>query len=144
MESDPMHARDSKSRRLAVTTGIVFFISLAFPIGAGLSRDPALLPRVWGVLDVTIAFILAALAILIAWRFDKTIDEEIRRSAYNAYRSLINVVLVVLVIFLVGGDRIRWTTFLPGIAWRGWLLFYALPPWLAAFRGKPAVARENR
>ena len=144
MESDPTDARDSKSRRLAVTTAIVFFISLAFPVGAGLSRDPALLPLIWGILDVTIAFILAALAILIAWRFDKRVDEEIRRSSYHAYRSLINVVLVVLVIFLVGGDRIRWTTFLPGIAWRGWLLFYALPAWLAAFRGKPPVPREQR
>jgi arginine exporter protein ArgO len=136
--------RDSKGRRLAVTTAIVFFISLAFPIGAGLSRDPALLPRVWGILDVIIAFILAALAILIAWRFDKSVDEEIQRSSYHAYRSLINVVLIVLVIFLVGGDRIRWTTFLPGIAWRGWLLFYALPAWLAAFRGQLPVPREHR
>ena len=144
MESDPMDARDGKSRRLAVTTGIVFFISLAFPVGTGLSPDPALLPRVLGILDVTIAFILAALAILIAWRFEKQIDEEIRRSTYQAYRSLINVVLVVLVIFLVGGDRIMWTIFLPGIAWRGWLLFYALPAWLAAFMGKPAMPREER
>ena len=47
---------------LAITTAIVFFISLAFPVTAALTRNIAAFPQWWGVLDVGIAFILAKLA----------------------------------------------------------------------------------
>jgi MFS family permease len=141
MESAPNDARDRRGRRLAITTGIVFFISLAFPVVVGVSNNTAAFPRLWGILDVVIAFILAALAIVIASLFDQRVDDQIRQDAYRSYRALINVVLILLVVFLLGGDRIKWTIFLPGLAWRAWLLFYCLPAWLAALREKPAVPR---
>jgi hypothetical protein len=88
----------------------------------------------WGILDVVIAFILVALAIVIAARFESAVNDEIRQAAYRAYRVTINAVLVILVVFLLAGDRLVWSVLLPGLAWRAWLLFYAFPPWLAALR----------
>lgn len=125
--------------RLAVATGIVFFISLAFPVVAGLSGKPDSFPRLWGILDVVIALVLVMLAIVIAARFDGAVTEEIKQAAYRTYRVLINTILVVLVVFFLAGDRILWNVFLIGVAWRAWLLFYAFPAWLAALRSKPSV-----
>ncbi len=131
-----MTGHQLKGHRLAVATGIVFFVSLAFPVAAGLSQSTEVFPRFWGILDVIIAFILAALAIVTAALFDRAVTEDIRQATYRTYRVLINTVLVLLVLFLLAGDRIKWNIFLPGLAWRAWLLFYAFPPWLAALRSK--------
>ena len=128
-----------RGRQLAVATAIVFVISSIFPVAAGLSANPESFSRWWGVLDVVIAFILAALAIVIAARFERGVTAEIKLAAYRMYRVLINAILVLLVVFLLGGDRVRWTIFLPGLAWRGWLLFYGLPAWIVALRGKPVA-----
>jgi hypothetical protein len=123
-----------KGHRLAVATGIVFVVSLAFPVVAGLSQNTEVFPRFWGILDVVIAFILTALAIAVSALFDRAVTEEIRQATYRIYRVLMNVILILLVVFLLGGDHIKWNIFLPGLAWRAWLLFYALPAWFAAFR----------
>ena len=125
---------EQRGRELALTTAIAFFVSLVFPIAAGLAPDPAALPGWWGIADVVFAFILAALAITCAARFDRRKTAEIERVAYRVYRIVVNLILVLLVLFLVGGDHIRWTIFLPGIAWRGWLFLFAFPAWLAALR----------
>jgi hypothetical protein len=123
-----------RPRTLAIATAVVFLISLIFPISVGVVNSPASLPRWWGVLDVIIAFVLCALAVVTAVRFERRITAEIRDASYRHYRLLINVILVLLVVFLIGGDRVTWTYFLPGIAWRTWLLFYAWPSWLTALR----------
>jgi arginine exporter protein ArgO len=123
-----------RGRELAVTTAIAFVVSLVFPTAAGVVQDASELPRWWGIADVVFAFILAALAITVAARFEKRKTPEIERITYRLYRIVFNLILVLLVIFLVGGDRIRWTIFLPGIAWRGWLFLYAFPAWLTALR----------
>jgi hypothetical protein len=120
-------------RALAIATAIVFFVSLIFPISAGVA-NPSWLPSWWGILDVVIAFLLCALAILIAVRYERGVTDEIRAATYRAYRILINAFLVILVIFFLVGDRVTWTFFLPGIAWRMWLAFYAWPSWLTALR----------
>ena len=124
----------AKGRELAVTTAIAFVVSLVFPTAAGLSQDVSALPAWWGIADVVFAFILAALAITVAARFDRRKTPEIERASYKVYRIVVNLILVLLVIFLIGGDRLRWTIFLPGIAWRGWLFLYAYPAWLTALR----------
>ena len=121
-------------RYLAVITAVSFIVSLVFPIAAGLVQDTAALPGWWGIGDVVFAFILAALAITVAARFDRRKTPEIERASYKVYRIVVNLILVLLVVFLVAGDRIRWTIFLPGIAWRGWLFLYAYPAWLTAIR----------
>ena len=132
MESSKYPGPASRWRTIANATAIVFFISLIFPISVGVVDNPASMPSWWGVLDVIVAFVLCALAISIAVRFDRRINDEIRQASYRSYRIIINVILVLLVVFLVAGDRLTWTYFLPGIAWRTWLLFYAWPSWLTA------------
>lgn len=121
-------------RYLAGITAVAFFVSLVFPVAAGLEPDTAALPGWWGIADVVFAFILAALAITVAARFDRRKTPQIERASYKVYRIVVNLILVLLVIFLVAGDRVRWTIFLPGIAWRGWLFLYAYPAWLTAMK----------
>ena len=45
-------------RPLAIAAAVVFFISLVFPVTAGLWGNKASFPRWWGPLDVGIAFVL--------------------------------------------------------------------------------------
>ena len=134
MEALSADGGEMRGRALAIATAVVFLISLVFPISAGVANNPRALPSWWGILDVVVAFGLCALAIYIAIKFERRLSDEIRQASYRAYRILINVILVLLVIFLIGDSRITWNYFLPGIAWRTWLLFYAWPTWLAALR----------
>ena len=127
----------TKGRELAVTTAVAFLVSLVFPTAAGVVQDMKQLPAWWPIADVVFAFILAALAITVAARFDRRKTPEIERTTYRVYRIVVNLILVLLVVFLIGGDRVRWTIFLPGIAWRGWLFLYAYPAWLTALRSTP-------
>jgi hypothetical protein len=129
-----------RGRPLAAATAIVFGISSIFPVVAGSLRNTEAFPRLWGILDVAIAFVLVTLALIITALFDGAVNEEIRQASYRVYRVLINAILVILVVFFLAGDRIVWTVVLPGLAWRAWLLFYGFPPWLAAFRSNPGVA----
>jgi hypothetical protein len=138
-ELDVQMTSARKGRQLAVATAIVFVISSIFPVAAGLSRNPESFPRLWGILDVVIAFILVALAIVVAALFGRGVTKEIELAAYRIYRVLINAILVLLVVFFLAGDRVRWTIFLTGLAWRGWLLFYGLPAWIVALKGKPVA-----
>ncbi len=55
------------SRPLAVAAAIVFFVSLAFPMIAGLSKNTASFPLWWGRLDVGLAFVLAIMAFSIGF-----------------------------------------------------------------------------
>jgi len=120
------------ARPLAIVTAIAFAISMAFPITAALARDTASFPRVWGVLDVTVAFVMAilvlALMVLIGDRTTKRVMEQ----TYRAYRLLTHAILVGIVAFFLFGDRITWSAGLLGVAWRTWLLLYALPSWYSA------------
>lgn len=126
--------RQALNRPLAIATAIAFAISTAFPIGACLVDDTAALPRIWGVLDVAIAAILALLAVSIAAIAEKRVDASAREATYRMYRVLLHGLLVGVVIFLTLGDRINWNSCLVGFAWRAWLLLYALPAWLVAVR----------
>ncbi|SRR5712692_7007584 len=122
------------SRPLAIATAVAFVISTAFPVGACLVEDTAALPRVWGVLDVSVAAILAFLAITVAAIADKGVDARATDATYRLYRVLLHGLLVGLVIFLTIGGRIKWNSCLPGFVWRAWLLLYTLPAWLVAVR----------
>jgi uncharacterized membrane protein YidH (DUF202 family) len=131
-------ATSPRGHSLALLTAATFFVSLIFPISAAFANDARVLPRWWGVLDVMVAFVLMTLSILTSVQFQRYVTLEIRESSYRAYRLLINVILVVLVMFFVVGDRITWTYFLPGIAWRTWLVFFAWPYWVAALQSDRA------
>lgn len=106
-------------------------MSLLFPIAAGLSKNTADLPKWWGALDVALAFVLVILAFVVYGLGHGRVNKQIEETTYRAYRMLIHVILVLVVVFLVFGDRITWITGLPGIAWRAWLLLYVLPEWFA-------------
>jgi hypothetical protein len=122
------------SRRLAITAAAVFVVSSAFPVVAGLSRDTASFPRWWGILDVSVAFLLAILAFAVAGLAQNKIDQKAINAGYRAYRVLIHAILLLLVVFFTFGDRITWINCLTGFAWRAWLLAYCLPAWHVAFR----------
>ena len=127
-------------RRLAVATAIVFVVSSAFPVVAGLAKDTAAFPKWWGVLDVALAFVLAIMAIVMSALVGRSINKEAEESTYRAYRVLTHGLLAMCVVFFLFGDRITWINCLTGFAWRAWLLLYSLPAWFTALRASAASA----
>ena len=119
---------------LAVATAVVFFISSAFPVAAGLTKNTASLPRWWGALDVGLAFVLALLAIVVLALAQGHVTRQSQDASYRAYRVLLHGIFAMLVVFFLFGDRIVWVNCLTGFAWRAWLLSYGLPAWLTALR----------
>jgi len=126
-------------RRLATVTAAVFFVSLVFPVAAGLSHDTATFPKWWGALDVSLAFVLAILALVILGLAQGKVNKQAEDMTYRAYRVLIHGVFAMLVAFFLLGSRIIWSNCLTGLAWRAWLLLYALPAWLTAL--EPPVTK---
>jgi hypothetical protein len=125
-------------RPLAVVTAVVFVISTAFPVVAGLSHDTSIFPRWWGPLDVGIAFVLAMLAFVVLGFAQRKVDKQAEDASYRAYRVLLHGIFAMLVVFFLTGDRIVWPNCLTGLAWRTWLLLYVLPAWIVALRVTPA------
>ena len=135
----PAEPQEWWGRPLAVATAVVFVISSAFPVTAGLAENRAAFPAWWGPLDVGIAFLLAFLAIAVIMAAGRTVPPTAETASYRAYRILIHGVLALLVVFFMVGDRINWNSCLPGFAWRGWLLGYSLPAWFTLLgAGRPA------
>lgn len=122
-------------RPLAVVAAVVFFISSVFPVAAALSKETGSFPKLWGILDVGIAFVLVILAFAIVTLTIGIVSKEDEEKSYRAYRVLIHGILAMLVVFFLFGDRIIWINCLTGFAWRTWLLLYGLPAWLTALRG---------
>jgi len=122
------------TRPLAIAAAGTFLLSSAFPIVAGLSKDTASFPRVWGIVDVSLAFVLAILSMAIIGLAQQKVDQEATNATYRAYRILLHGILAMIVIFFALGDRVVWINCLSGFAWRTWLLLYALPAWLIAVR----------
>ena len=120
------------ARAWAIATAALFGISLIFPVAAALSQDTRSFPAWWGVADVALAFVLAGMVIVLMAAVQGKLTRQTEETTYRAYRMLIHVILALLVIFFVAGDRIEWANGLTGLAWRAWLLLYALPSWFAA------------
>ena len=121
-------------RSLALATAVVFVISSVFPVVAGLSKNTASFPKIWGMLDVGLAFVLAVMAFAVMALARNSVDKRAEESTYRAYRVLLHGIFVMLLVFFVFGDRIVWINCLTGFAWRSWLLLYALPEWIVALR----------
>jgi hypothetical protein len=112
---------------------IIFALSTAFPILASLFTRGR--PAVWiGILDVSIALVLIVIAGALVARTRAALDPAVFEESGRLYRAGANVLLVLLMLFFAAGDRIDWQVLLVGLAWRAWLLAYALPAWLAARR----------
>lgn len=120
------------NRRLAIVTAAFFFSSLIFPVAAGLSHDTASFPKWWGTLDVSLAFVLAVLVFAVMGLARSKVTKRVEDVSYQAYRVLIHGIFAMLVVFVLFGSRIVWSNCLSGLAWRAWLLLYALPEWFAA------------
>jgi hypothetical protein len=121
-------------RSLAIATAVVFCVSTIFPVVASLVRDAGSLPRIVGVMDGVIAFTLVGMAMILWSRTRGKVTKDAEAAAYSGYRVLLHVIIVLLVLFFLVGDRIAWTIGLVGISWRSWLLLYTLPAWFAALR----------
>ena len=122
---------------VAVATGVLFFLSAVFPIGAAFVTDTEAWPKWWGVADVTIAFALGAFAVICLALGHSRVSREAEAASYRVYRRLIHGLLLLPVIAMLAGDRIRWGQCLTGFAWRAWLLSYCLPAWFVLFRPPP-------
>ena len=121
-------------RPIALTAAILFVLSWAFPVCAGLVRNPTSLPQWWGTVDVTLAFVVAVGAFGIQVLGHGNVDKQAERTAYWIYRSSLHALLVVAVLVMLAGDRIKWSNCSTGFLWRTWLFLYILPWWLAAAR----------
>jgi hypothetical protein len=121
------------ARPLAITFAALFVISSAFPAVAGLAKNTEAFPKLWGRVDVGLAFVLAVLAFVIMALAEGKVSQQAVDATYRAYRILIHGIIVMLVVFFLAGDRIVWINCLTGLAWRAWLLAYCLPAWFAAF-----------
>lgn len=120
-----------RRRAFASAAAILFVLSWIFPVGAGLVRDPTILPPWWGTVDVTLAFLVAVAALGIQGLAHGKVDKQAERTTYRIYRSLMHTLLAVSVLVMLGGDRIKWANCATGFLWRTWLLLYILPWWLA-------------
>jgi len=127
-------------RPLAVTAAIVFFFSSAFPVVAAFVKDKDNWPKWWGVLDVSIAFVLGILAFVVYGLGHSKVNKQTDELSYRAYRILIHGIFAILLVFFLFGDWIVWSACLTGIAWRAWLLLYCLPSWFALFDSKAVAA----
>jgi hypothetical protein len=132
--------RAAWGRRLAVAAAVLFFISSAFPVVAGVTKNTESFPKLWGMLDVGLAFVLVILAFAIMTLAGKKVSREVVDASYRAYRVLNHGILVLVVVFFVFGDRIVWIHCITGFAWRAWLLGYILPAWITAL-GKSAAGQ---
>jgi hypothetical protein len=126
------------SRPLAIATAAMFCISTVFPVVAGLSKNTAGFPKWWGIADVVLAFVLAAMVFAAMVAAHGKISSQADAATYRAYRILTHGIFVMLVVFFLAGNRVTWINCLTGFAWRAWLLMYALPAWFTALRAPAA------
>lgn len=127
------------ARSLAIATAVMFCASTGFPLVAALSRDAAALPGWVGAIDGIVAFALVIMAMVLYVRTQGKVTRDAHDAAYRAYRVLIHVIIGLLVVFFLFGDRVAWHIGLVGLAWRAWLLLYTLPEWYTALQDLPAA-----
>ncbi|PYT63901.1 MAG: hypothetical protein DMG42_35620 [Acidobacteria bacterium] len=105
-----------------------------FPVVAGLSKNTGAFPKWWGIADVVLAFVLAAMVFLVMVAAHGKISRQADDATYRAYRILTHGIFVMLVVFFLAGERITWVNCLTGFGWRAWLLLYALPSLFTAVK----------
>ncbi len=96
--------------------------------------DTSQLPRWWGAADVSIAFLLGLLALLVFSLGRSRVNEPVKEIAYRGYRVLLHGIFALLLVFVFLSQYIVWSQCLSGLAWRTWLLLYGLPEWIALYR----------
>ena len=130
----------SRESSLRLAAAILLPLSTAFPAIAAFQRaDPP--PRWFGIADVAIAFALVAVGTWIATRRPGPFSADVNRAALRILQGAATLPLVLLVVFFLAGDAVRWHVLLPGLAWRAWLFVVALPSWLALGPGGGTAPR---
>ena len=117
-------------RALGRSCVALFALSTMFPVAAGL-LGPGDKPRWLGITDVGVAAVTFAAAALVASRGRSLAADRHRARAYRVTLGILTCIPVLLVTFLTVGNRVDWTVFVIGLAWRGWLFVYTLPFLLA-------------
>ena len=123
-----------RRRAFALAAAILFVLSWVFPVGAGLVRNPTIMPPWWGPMDVALAFVVAVAAFGIQGLAQGNVDKQAEQTAYRIYRGLTHTLLALGVVIMLAGDRIKWVNCATGFLWRTWLLLYILPWWLVITR----------
>jgi hypothetical protein len=118
-------------RALGRGCGALFAVSTMFPVAAGL-LGPGDKPRWLGITDVAVAAVTFAAAALVTSRGRALVADQHRARAYRVTLGILTSIPVLLVVFLTVGERVDWTVFVIGLAWRGWLFIYTLPFLLVA------------
>ena len=111
----------------------LFAVSSLFPMAASVIQVYRL-PKWVGVVDVVVAVALVTMGMVIVSRKPTGFAAPVIASAFRIYRGLANSFLILLVLFFVAAETIRWSILLPGLAWRGWLLALVLPSWLSLWQ----------
>jgi hypothetical protein len=125
-------------RSLVGLAASAWVVSTAFPVVASLLRAEEPL-RALGVADVAVAAVTVALGVSVAAKKPAGFDARVSDAAVRVYRAAANTCLVLLVVFFLAGDRVRWNVLLPGLAWRAWFFAWVLPSAIALWQGQ---ARE--
>src|SRR5829696_5013763 len=116
----------------------LFGVSTAFPIAASLL--PVATPRWLGIADVAVALVVVGVRIMM--RQPGPFSADVTRAALRIVQGSATLLLLLLVVFFLAGDVLRWNVLLPGLAWRAWLFLMALPSWLALRPGDGATSRS--
>lgn len=111
----------------------LFVLSTLFPVVAGVMRNPA--PRWVGIADVVVAFAVFVQAMVITRRAPKA-DAHAVAASFRVVRAAANLLLVLIVVFFLAGQRIKWDVLLLGLAWRAWLFVWVLPSALTLWRNE--------
>jgi len=129
------------SRQLLLGSAALFILSCLFPIAASVleaDRVPAWL----GLADVVLAAVVGVVAMFVMSRRPNGFSPAIVARSFSAYRGLANALLLLLALFFLVGDAIRWGILVPGLAWRGWLLTMVLPSWLSVWRSEQRLGND--
>jgi hypothetical protein len=84
---------------LAIATAVVFVISSVFPIVAGLSKNTSSFPKIWGELDVGLAFVLAVMAFAVMALARNNVDKRDEESNW------LRLALMAIAVRTTGMDR---------------------------------------
>ena len=131
-----------RRRAFPVAAAILFVLSWVFPVGAGLVRNPTVLPPWWGTVDVALAFVVAVAACAIPGLAHGSVDKGAEQTTYRIYRRSLHATLFVGILVMLAGDRISWERCATGFLWRGWLFLYILPWWLVTTRRETNTQSE--
>jgi hypothetical protein len=121
------------SRLLLLGSATLFILSCLFPLAASVLQAERL-PKWVGVADVVIAAIVVVLGMIVLSRKPRGFAPPIIARSFTAYQGIAHIVLLLLAVFFLMGDHLRWGVLVPGLAWRGWLFMMVLPAWLSAWQ----------